>query len=65
MFIKKNKIFSKQPQKILHTEKSLLVGQCLQDFYLVKKKVNLIITEENIIVITQENLDELLIVNAI
>ena len=28
---------------------SLLVGQCLQDVYLIKKKINLIITEEKII----------------
>ena len=28
---------------------SLLVGQCLQDVHLMKKKINLIITEENIV----------------
>ena len=27
---------------------SLLVGQCLQDFHLIKKKINLIIIEEKI-----------------
>ena len=27
---------------------SLLVGQCLQDVHLIKKKINLIITEEKI-----------------
>ena len=35
-----------------YTEKkldmSLLVGQCLQDVHLIKKKINLIITEEKI-----------------
>ena len=28
---------------------SLLVGQCLQDLHLMKKKINLIITEEKIV----------------
>ena len=38
---------------VLHKEKkldiSLLVGQCLQDNHLIKKKINLIITEEKIV----------------
>ena len=41
----------KQPRKILHRKKSmsLLVGQCLLDVHLIKKKINLIITEEKIV----------------
>ena len=27
----------------------LLVGQCLRDVHLIKKKINLIITEENVV----------------
>ena len=27
----------------------LLVGQCLKDVHLIKKKINLIITEENVV----------------
>ena len=47
---------------------SLLVGQCLQNVHLMKKKIDLIIVEENLCKTLkkrgQENLEELLIANA-
>ena len=52
MFITKNTIFSKQPQKSYTAKKldmSLLVGQFLQDVHLIKKKIMLIFTEEKIV----------------
>ena len=53
MFIQRRTIFSKQSRKILHNKKKLrmnfLVGQCLQNVHLIKKKINLIITEEKIV----------------
>ena len=53
MFIQKRTIFSKQSRKILHNKKKLrmsfLVGQCSQNVHLIKKKINLIITEEAIV----------------
>ena len=53
MYIEKITIYSRQPRKILYRKKkvdmSLLVGQCLQDVHLIKEKINLIITEEKIV----------------
>ena len=53
MFIQRRTIFSKQSRKILHNKKKLrmnfLVGQCLQNVHSIKKKINLIITEETIV----------------
>ena len=50
--LKKRTILPKQSQKNLTQRKkldiSLLVGQCLQDVHLIKKKINLIIAEEKI-----------------
>ena len=51
MFTKKEQSRENNPEK-LYTEKmpnlSLLVGQCLQNVHLMKKKTNLIIVEEKI-----------------
>ena len=50
--LKKLQSSQNKPEKS-YTEKmldmSLLVGQCLQDVHLIKKKINLIITEEKIV----------------
>ena len=50
--LKKSQSSQNNPEKF-HKEKkldiSLLVGQCLQDVLLIKKKINLIITEEKIV----------------
>ena len=51
MYIKKVQFSQNNPEKS-YTEKkdmSLLVGQCLQDVHLIKKKINLIIIEEKIV----------------
>ena len=52
MFIKKVQSSQNSPEKS-YTEKklgmNLLVGWCLQDAHLIKKKINLIITEEKIV----------------
>ena len=55
----------RKEQSCQNNPMSFLIGQCLQDVHLIEKKINLIITEEKIIVMTQENLEELLVVNAI
>ena len=53
MFIKKrNNLVKTIPKNLAHRKKldlSLLVGQCPQDVHLIKKKINLIITEEKIV----------------
>ena len=50
--LKKEQSCQNNPEKS-YTEKklsmNLLVGQCLQDVHLIKKKMNLIITEEKIV----------------
>ena len=50
--LKKLQSIQNNPEKS-YTEKkldmSLLFGQCLQDVHLIKKKINLIITEEKIV----------------
>ena len=50
--LKKVQSSQNNPEKS-YTEKkldmSLLVGQCLQDVHLIKEKINLIITEEKIV----------------
>ena len=50
--LKKLQSSQNNPEKS-YTEKkldmSLLVGRCLQDVHLIKKKINLIITEKNIV----------------
>ena len=50
--LKKEQSCQNNPEKS-YTEKklsmNLLVGQCLQDVHLIKKKINLIITEEKIV----------------
>ena len=52
MFTRKNKfvkiIILKNLTQRKKLDMSLLVGQCLQDVHLMKKKINLIITEEKI-----------------
>ena len=55
----------RKEQSCQNNPMSFLIGQCLQDVHLIENKINLIITEEKIIVMTQENLEELLVVNAI
>ena len=53
MFTRKNKfvkiIILKNLTQRKKLDMSLLVGQCLQDVHLMKKKINLIITEEKIV----------------
>ena len=52
MFIKKRTILSKQSSKILHIKKANSEPSgwaMLQDVYMVKKKLNLIMTEEKIV----------------
>ena len=52
MYIKKLQSIQNNPEKSCSEKKldmSLLVGQCLQDVHLIKKKINLIITEEKIV----------------
>ena len=50
--LKKEQSCQNNPEKS-YTEKklsmNLLVGQCLQDVHLIKKKINCIITEEKIV----------------
>ena len=49
---KKNNLVKTIPKNLTQRKKldmSLLVGQCLQDVHLIKKKINLIITEEKIL----------------
>ena len=52
MFIKKVQYDQNSPEKS-YTEKklgmNLLVGRCLQDAHLIKRKIYLIITEEKIV----------------
>ena len=50
--LKKEQYCQNNPEKSYTEEKAWhesSVGQCLQDVYLIKKKINLIITEENIV----------------
>ena len=50
--LKKNNLVKTTPRNLTQRKKldmSLLVGQCLQDVYLIKKKINLITTKENIV----------------
>ena len=60
--IPKNHIKKKRPNM------SLLVGQCLQKVHLMKKKIDLIIVEENLYKMLkkrgQENLEVLLLASA-
>ena len=49
IIIIKIKIISKNLTHRKELDMSLLVGQCLQDVHLIKKKINLIITEEKIV----------------
>ena len=49
IIIIKIKIISKNLTHRKKLDMSLLVGQCLQDVHLMKKKINLIITEEKIV----------------
>ena len=49
IIIIKIKIISKNLTHRKKLDMSLLVGQCLQDVHLIKKKINLIITEEKIV----------------
>ena len=53
MYIKKITIYSKKPRKILYRKKkldmNLLFGRYIQDVHLIKKKINLITTEEKIV----------------
>ena len=60
--IPKNHIKKKRPNM------SLLVGQCLQNFHLMKMKIDLIIVEENLYKMLkkrgQENLEVLLLASA-
>ena len=49
---KKCNLFKTTQKNLIQKKKldmSLLVGQCLQDVHLIKKKINLIITEEKIV----------------
>ena len=53
--LKKYNILKTTPKKLTQRKKldiSLLVGQCLQDVHVIKKKINLIITEEKIVLKT-------------
>ena len=50
--LKKEQSCQNNPEILTQRKKlcmSLLVGQCLQDVHLMKKKINLIITEEKIV----------------
>ena len=53
MFIKKKYnpsiIIPKNPTRRKKLDMSLLIGQCLQDVHLMKKKINLNITKEKIV----------------
>ena len=53
MFIKKKYnpaiIIPKNPTQRKKLDMSLLIGQCLQDVHLMKKKINLNITKEKIV----------------
>ena len=50
--LKNNHLFKTTQKNLIQKKKldmSLVVGQCLQDVHLIKKKIDLIITEEKIL----------------
>ena len=52
MFTKKEQSCQNNPEKLYIEKKtgmSLQAGQCLQNVHLIKQKINLIITEEGIV----------------